>query len=119
MQLDFSNDQVVREILASPEIAFMGNRLVVYLQPVLELQLKEHNSDVKSYFDLLIFITWLKCGCFFLLFGLLSVFIFWSLVKRLTNEIWLNRGMLNIIPRFILEQNVMIQSYVFKQKTVI
>eukprot|EP00826_Nyctotherus_ovalis_P003783 TRINITY_DN10776_c0_g4_i1.p1 TRINITY_DN10776_c0_g4~~TRINITY_DN10776_c0_g4_i1.p1 ORF type:complete len:203 (+),score=55.38 TRINITY_DN10776_c0_g4_i1:476-1084(+) len=116
---DFTDDLVTEELLASNEVSFIGNRLVSYMQPTLELQIMAYEDDLASYLSLLTFLVWLKTGGFIMLFILLFLFVFRSLVNRLTKEIWLNRGMLNVIPRFILEENALIQHYVWNQKAVI
>lgn len=119
IRYDFTDDLVTEELLASDEVSFIGNKLVSYMQPTLELQLTVYEDDLASYLSLLTFLVWLKTGGFIMLFILLLVFVFRSLVNRLTKEIWLNRGMLNVIPKFILEENALIQHYVWKQRAVI
>jgi len=117
MNLEFSDD-VKEELLESEEITFLGSRLIVYLQPALEQQMVEYETDLNNYIGLLAFFTWLKACCYIVVFSLLFIFIFLGLIKKLTLEILLNRGMLNIIPKFILEKNTAVQEHLLKQKTI-
>jgi len=117
--MDFTDDNIAELLMDSDELIFIEDRLINYLQLALEIQVNIYQEDLISYFKLLIFFVWLKASGFALIFILMLIFVFLSLVQRLKREIWLNKGILNIIPGFILKNNLIIKEYVWKQKAII
>eukprot|EP00826_Nyctotherus_ovalis_P024402 TRINITY_DN18886_c0_g1_i1.p2 TRINITY_DN18886_c0_g1~~TRINITY_DN18886_c0_g1_i1.p2 ORF type:complete len:166 (-),score=26.73 TRINITY_DN18886_c0_g1_i1:144-641(-) len=116
--LDFSDPDVIAELLNAPEVTSSGSSLVLFMQPALELQLNQYKDDLQHFIDILLIIIWVKTGGFAGIFSLLFIFIFIYLVIKLTKEIWMNRGMLNIIPKSVLGHNMKMQEYAYKQKVI-
>ena len=116
LNLDFTDSKVIGEISKSEELTFVGSKVIVYLQPALELQLGEYVSDLQNFYNKMSIIMWIKAGCFSFFFIILYVIAFTRMIQRLINEIYLAYGMINIIPVSIMHGNTSIKNILLKQK---
>jgi len=115
---DLMNNTVQTAISTDAGLTFPGTNLITYLQSPLELQLIEYRKDAVKFYDLIKVIIAVKASVFVTIFLGLYLLILLGLLKRLSSEIWLTNGMLNMIPMFILESNSNVQNQIWLRKRI-
>ncbi len=113
---DFSNNTLVNSMITSTEISFSGVKVWIFLQSVIEQQLSAYREDVVSFYDLVLIILITKAVCFAVLFAALYIIVFVILLNTLKREIWLTKGMIGLIPKFVLENNLSVQKLVYNNR---
>ncbi|MDR3548023.1 MAG: PAS domain S-box protein [Candidatus Pacebacteria bacterium] len=116
LNADFTNDTVVAAFAADPGLSFPGSKVMIYLQSALEQELIQYRKDAVAFYKVIEAIIMSKAVCFAVLFLALYVAVFAGLLATLRNEIWLTKGMLSMIPRFVLENNLRVQKLVHKRR---
>ncbi len=113
------SDETVMDAFASDSAFTMpGSGLMTYLQAALELQLVTYRQDAILFYEEVELIVIVKAVCFFVVFLTLYLVILIKLLLILKAEVLLTRGMLNMIPRFVIEANLQVQNKVWQRRYV-
>jgi hypothetical protein len=122
---NFSNPTVANEMLNDPgPAAFstvllsthgVANGITGYLSPALEYLIQVLYDDVMAFFDLVRKIVLIKAICYIIVFAGIYLFIFIQFIGVLNEEIWQTHGIVNMIPTFVLENNLEVREQVWKR----
>ncbi len=114
MAANFSDSATVSAMAADPALSFPGAKVMIYLQSALEQQLIQYRKDALSFYGVISAILIAKGTCFAVLFFILYIVVFSGVLNTLTREISLTKGMVSMIPRFVIEGNLRVQKLVYK-----
>ena len=89
-----------------------------YLSPVLEYLMMTFSGNALAFFDLVYNIVYIKAICFACLFAIIYLGIFIYFIRGLNQEIWQTHCILNMIPLFILENNLKVREQVWARKGI-
>ncbi len=115
---NFSNEDEVEAILHDPAFTLPGSSIISYLQAALELQVVTYRQDAVAFYEFVEMLLIVKALAFSLLFLGLYLCVLLKLRSILKDEILLTRGMLNMIPLFVIESNVQIQNKIWQRRYV-
>ncbi len=116
---NFSDSETIAGILGDANFIFPAARLITYLQYGLEMLLGAYREDVVAFYDLLNIIIVSKALGFMAVFLTLYVAVgLVGLTHSLRDEILLTRGMLSMVPKFIVEENLEVQNKIWVRKFV-
>ena len=112
LKMDLTDKNVVEGIQKSVEITFLGSKVMLYVQPAVELLLIQYVEDIQKFYDNMNILMWIKAGCFSFFFSIIYLISFLSLVKRFIDELWKGYEMFTIIPISITDSNAFIQNII-------
>ncbi len=116
LAMDFTNETYMENLMTDAALTFPVTSLISFLQSGLEQQIVEFGKDTDNFYRLIQIIVILKAVIFGVMFVLVYVLVFMGLLSILSDEIWLMKGMINMIPVFVLEGNEAVQKLVCNRK---
>ncbi len=116
---NFSDDKAITAISTDPGFSMAGAKVDIYLQSGIEQLLIQYRKDAVAYYGVIESILIAKAAGFIVLFIAIYILVFVGLLGVLTREIWLTKGMLNMIPKFVVEHNMTVQTLIYERRRAI
>ena len=113
---NYSDPVVANTMKNDPNPALFTNGMIVYLNPMLELLTLVFYSDANSFFSLVKTIMYAVTISFIVCFASIYLFIFIRFIKSLNEETKQTHEIVNMIPMFVLKENMKVKEQVWNHR---
>ncbi len=118
MATNLANETIALQMDVDPGLLFPGSKVMIYLQSGLEQHLIQYRKDAVAFYEIIEKVLIAKAACFAAVFVVMYAIIFAGVLATLKQQIWITKGMVNMIPKFVIENNQEVQKLIYERRNV-
>ena len=116
LETNYSDPTDLEKISTDPGLTFPNTYMLPYLEAALELLMSAYREDAVHFYEKMQIVVILKATCFGIAYVTIYIIVLTRLMKRLNEEIWLSRAVLNMIPVSVIKKNKGVQNTIWQHR---